>query len=185
MFDLCLPKNEGSYLDLWVNGDLQYRIRPSREVTKARKKQEEGAVFRGDKKEPLYGSTYLPRKFKCAVTVPGDNSVDLLTHDIGLVAFTKTNGELEGCNVYIGGGMGRTHNNEKTFARTADPLGYVEGKDILELVQSILALQRDYGDRKTRRHARMKYLINDMGIKWFKHELQTKYFSVCLPRFYK
>ena len=72
--------------------------------------------------------------------------------------------------------MGRTHNNERTYARTADPIGYVEAENVLELVQSILALQRDYGDRKTRRHARMKYLIHEMGIEWFKSKLTKTYF---------
>ena len=175
--DLLTPSAaQNSYLDLWANGDLKYSIRPSKKVAHLRQKQHEGQVFSGDSKEPLYGSTYMPRKFKCAVTVPGDNSIDLLTHDIGLVAFVKQTGELKGCNVYIGGGMGRTHNNEQTFARTADPLGYVDADNVLELVQSILALQRDYGDRKTRRHARMKYLIHEMGIEWFKSELTKKYF---------
>ena len=167
---------EGSYLDLWVNGNPSYRIRPSRQVKKVRARQQQGVVFSGDSKEPLYGSTYLPRKFKCAVTVPGDNSVDLLTQDVGLVVFTDPKGGLKGCNVYVGGGMGRTHNNEQTFARIADPLGYVAAEHLLDLVQSILALQRDYGDRKTRRHSRMKYLLNDHGITWFKQELKSKYF---------
>ena len=167
---------EVSYLDLWVNGNPSYRIRPSRQVKKVRARQQQGVVFSGDSKEPLYGSTYLPRKFKCAVTVPGDNSVDLLTQDVGLVVFTDPNGGIKGCNVYVGGGMGRTHNNEQTFARIADPLGYVAAEHLLDLVQSILALQRDYGDRKTRRHSRMKYLLNDHGITWFKQELKSKYF---------
>ena len=167
---------EGTYLDLWVNGNPSYRIRPSRQVKKVRARQQQGVVFSGDSKEPLYGSTYLPRKFKCAVTVPGDNSVDLLTQDVGLVVFTDPNGGIKGCNVYVGGGMGRTHNNEQTFARIADPLGYVAAEHLLDLVQSILALQRDYGDRKTRRHSRMKYLLNDHGITWFKQELKSKYF---------
>ncbi len=168
---------ERTYLELWADGDLRYKIKPSKQVKEARKRQLVGAVFSGDKKEPLYGSTYMPRKFKCAVTVPGDNSVDLLTHDIGLVAFTNQNGELDGCNVYVGGGMGRTHNLEETFARTADPLGYVSSKHIFDLVQAILSLQRDYGDRKTRRLARMKYVLNDMGINWFKKELKSNYFT--------
>ncbi len=176
--DLLTPKAaEGSYLDLWVNGEPEYRIRHSRGVKKARDKQQDGGVFSGDAKEPLYGKTYMPRKFKCAVTTPGDNSVDLLTNDIGLVVFCKANGELRGCNVFVGGGMGRTHNNEQTFARIAEPLGYVEAKDVLELVQSILALQRDYGDRKTRKHSRMKYLLQDQGINWFKTVLKEKYFT--------
>ena len=168
---------EGAYLDLWVDGELSYRIKPSRAVKQVRERQQEGGVFSGDASEPLYGGTYLPRKFKCAVTVPGDNSVDLLTQDIGLVAFADASGALKGCNVYVGGGMGRTHNKEETFARTADPLGYVAAEHVLDLVQAILALQRDYGDRQTRRHARMKYLIHDQGIAWFKQELKAKYFT--------
>jgi sulfite reductase (ferredoxin) len=101
--------------------------------------------------------------------------VDLLTQDIGLVLFTDPNGRPRGCNVYVGGGMGRTHNKDETFARTADPLGYVAADDVLDFVQAILALQRDHGDRQQRRHARMKYLIHDRGIDWFKQEL-TRYF---------
>ena len=176
--DVLSPnKAELTYLDLWVDGELQYAIKPSHEVKKNRKKQLNPGVFSGDNKEPLYGSTYLPRKFKCATTVPGDNSVDILTHDIGLVTFTNKKGVLEGCNVYVGGGMGRTHNLDTTFARIADPIGFVEGKDILELVQSILALQRDFGDRKTRRHSRLKYVLHDMGVDWFKKQLTSKYFT--------
>ncbi len=170
--DLLAPQAaEGSYLDLWVDGDLSYRIKPRGPVKKARQLQESGAVFSGDAAEPLYGSTYLPRKFKVAVTVPGDNSVDLLTQDIGLVLFSDPSGRQQGCNVYVGGGMGRTHNKEETFARTADPLGYVAAAHVLELVQAIVALQRDHGDRVQRRHARMKYLIHDRGVDWFRTEL--------------
>lgn len=178
--DLLAPEEaEGAYLDLWVDGDLRYRIKPSAPVRKARQRQSEGAVFSGDTKEPLYGATFLPRKFKVAVTVPGDNSVDLLTQDIGLVAFTNPQGALIGCNVYVGGGMGRTHNKEETFARIADPLGFVAAADVLDLVQGVLALQRDHGDREQRRHARMKYLIHDRGIAWFKQEL-SRYLTVPL-----
>ena len=174
--DLISPQAaEGSYLDVWVDGDLRYRIKPSVAVKKVKARQSEGAVASGDASEPLYGSTYLPRKFKVAVTVPGDNSVDLLTQDIGLVQFSDPNGRPQGCNVYVGGGMGRTHNKDETFARTADPLGYVAQEHVLDLVQAIVALQRDHGDRVQRRHARMKYLIHERGIAWFKQELQ-RYF---------
>ena len=175
--DLLSPEAaEGAYLDLWVDGDLSYRFKPSRAVQKARKRQSEGGVFSGSTEEPLYGDTYLPRKFKVAVTVPGDNSVDLLTQDIGLVAFTDPSGDLRGCNVYVGGGMGRTHNKEETFARTADCLGYIKGSQILDLVQAVVALQRDHGDRVVRRHARMKYLLHDRGIAWFREEI-GRYFD--------
>ncbi|MCP9774591.1 sulfite reductase, ferredoxin dependent [Cyanobium sp. WAJ14-Wanaka] len=176
--DLLTPQAaEGSYLDLWVDGDLSYRIKPAAAVKKVKARQQEGAVFSGDGSEPLYGSTYLPRKFKVAVTVPGDNSVDLLTQDIGLVLFCDPQGRPQGCNVYVGGGMGRTHNKEETFARTADPLGYVAYPDVLDLIQAIVALQRDFGDRQQRRHARMKYLIQDRGVNWFRAELKEKYFK--------
>jgi len=175
--DLLTPvAAQGTFLELWADGDLAYRIKPDEEIESNRKLQFNENVFSGVKNEPLYGATYLPRKFKCAVTVPGDNSVDLLTNDIGIVAFTNKYGQLEGCNFYIGGGMGRTHNNEETFARIADPLGYVEEKDIFELIQSIVAIQRDYGDRKSRKNARMKYLLHEKGINWFKDILVTKYY---------
>ncbi len=176
--DLLTPQAaEGSYLDMWVDGELSYRIKPSTSVKAVKARQQEGGVFSGDHSEPLYGPTYLPRKFKVAVTVPGDNSVDLFTQDIGLVLFCDPQGKPKGCNVYVGGGMGRTHNKEETFARTADPLGYVASEHLLDLVQSILALQRDHGDREQRRHARMKYLIHDRGVAWFRQELQAHYFA--------
>ena len=176
--DLLTPvAGQGTFLELWADGDLEYKIKPDKEIEENRKLQFKEHVFSGTKKEPLYGSTYLPRKFKCAVTVPGDNSVDLLTNDIGIVAFTSKDGEFEGCNFYVGGGMGRTHNNEETFARIADPLGYVEKKDVYELIQCIVAIQRDYGDRKSRKNSRMKYLLHRKGINWFKNILLNKYFK--------
>ena len=176
--DLLTPiAAQGTFLELWADGDLKYKIKPDIDLEKRKKYHFSKNVFSGTKSEPLYGKTYLPRKFKCAVTVPGDNSVDLLTNDIGIVAFTDSKGVLKGCNFYVGGGMGRTHNNEETFARIADPLGYVETKYIFELIQSIVAVQRDYGDRKSRKHARMKYLLNDKGINWFKKILKSNYFK--------
>ncbi len=183
--DLLTPQAaQGSYLDLWVDGDHAYRIQPRLAVRRVKERQRQGAVFSGDPEEPLYGPTYLPRKFKVAVTVPGDNSVDLLTQDLGLVLFSTAAGRPRGCNVYVGGGMGRTHNKEDTFARSADRLGWVDAAHVLDLVQAITALQRDHGDRQQRRHARMKYLIHDRGIDWFRQELQ-RYFphplSPCRP----
>ncbi len=180
--DLLTPQAaEGSYLDLWVDGDLSYRIKPRTAVRKVKARQGEGQIFSGDVTEPLYGATYLPRKFKIAVTVPGDNSVDLLTQDIGLVLFSDASGRPLGCNVYVGGGMGRTHNKEETFARSADPLGWVAIDHVLDLVQAIAALQRDHGDRQQRRHARMKYLIQDRGVAWFRQELE-RYFPHPIKR---
>jgi len=114
--------------------------------------------------EPLYGDRYLPRKFKIGVTVPGDNSLDIYTNDIGCVVITNDKGELEGFNVMVGGGMGRTHNKETTFARAADHMGFVPKEDINECLKAILAAQRDHGNRDVRANARMKYLVHTLGI---------------------
>lgn len=124
-------------------------------------------IILGDKTEPLYGTQYLPRKFKIGVTVPGDNSLDIYTNDIGCVVICNEAGELEGFNVMVGGGMGRTHNKENTFARAADHMGYVPKEDINEVLKSILAAQRDHGNRDVRANARMKYLVHTLGIESF------------------
>ena len=130
-----------------------------------------------DKVEPIYGDRYLPRKFKIGVTVPGDNSLDIYTNDIGCVVITNpSTGELEGFNVMVGGGMGRTHNKENTFARAADHLGFVPKEDITEVLKSILASQRDHGNRDVRANARMKYLVHTLGIDNFR-TLVESYFG--------
>jgi sulfite reductase (ferredoxin) len=126
--------------------------------------------------EPLYGDRYLPRKFKIGVTVPGDNSLDVYTNDIGVVVITNESGELEGFNVMVGGGMGRTHNKETTFARAADHMGFVPKEDIMECLKAILAAQRDHGNRDVRANARMKYLVHTLGIDNFR-TLVESYFG--------
>lgn len=129
-----------------------------------------------DPVEPLYGDRYLPRKFKIGVTVPGDNSLDIYTNDIGVVVITDDAGNLEGFNLMVGGGMGRTHNKETTFARVADHLGFVPKEDIMEVMKSILAAQRDHGNRDVRANARMKYLVHTLGIDNFR-TLVESYFG--------
>ena len=130
-----------------------------------------------DSVEPIYGDRYLPRKFKIGVTVPGDNSLDIYTNDIGCVVITNpTTGELEGFNVMVGGGMGRTHNKENTFARAADHFGFVPKEDIMEVMKSILASQRDHGNRDVRANARMKYLVHTLGVDNFR-TLVESYFG--------
>ena len=129
-----------------------------------------------NKVEPLYGDRYLPRKFKVSLSVPGDNSVDLYTNDIGLVVIVDKAGNLEGFNVMVGGGMGRTHNKEQSFARAADHMGFVAKDDIFEAMKAIVAAQRDHGNREVRMNARMKYLVHNLGIDKFR-ELVEGYFG--------
>ncbi|MEO1299510.1 MAG: sulfite reductase, ferredoxin dependent, partial [Cyanobacteria bacterium J06636_16] len=171
----------GAYYEIWLDGDKLISAEKAPERKLARQQDFNAEIFTKDV-EPIYGPNYLPRKFKCCVTVPRDNSIDVYTHDISLVVITNPGGELEGFNVFTGGGMGRTHNKEETFARLSDPIGYVAKEDIYTLLKTIGAIQRDYGDRTNRLHARMKYLIHDWGIDTFKAKVES-YFGKPLEPF--
>ena len=168
--DLLNPQS-GAYYEIWLDGEKAITAEEAPEVVAARQSKGRGMIVE-DSLEPIYGEQFLPRKFKICVTVPGDNSIDVYTHDIGLVVMTNKKGELQGFNVMAGGGLGRTHNKEETFARTADEIGYVDKADIYDLVKAIVATQRDYGDRFNRRHSRMKYLIHDWGVEKFKSTVE-------------
>ncbi|EGW33078.1 uncharacterized protein SPAPADRAFT_66085 [Spathaspora passalidarum NRRL Y-27907] len=121
--------------------------------------------------EPMYGKVYLPRKFKVVITVPPYNDVDVYAHDIGLIAIVEDN-EVVGFNVLVGGGMGSTHNNKKTYPRTGSMFGYV-AKDQIHLVcEKIMLVQRDFGDRTNRKHARLKYTIDDLGVDVYKSKVE-------------
>jgi sulfite reductase (NADPH) hemoprotein beta-component len=121
--------------------------------------------------EPIYGSTYLPRKFKTAFAVPPSNDVDIFSQDLGFIAIVE-NGELAGYNVTVGGGMGMNHGNVETFPRLADVLGFIPAGAVNAVGRAVLVTQRDYGDRTNRRHARLKYTIEDRGLGWFKGEVE-------------
>ena len=145
------------------------------DVQKEMLKDKGTGIITKDPTEPLYGNRYLPRKFKMAVTVPGDNSLDIYTNDVGLVVITSPSGELLGFNVMVGGGMGRTHMKDTTFARTADHLGFVSKDDVMELCKAILATQRDHGNRDVRPNARMKYLVHETGIDNFRALVEVRF----------
>ncbi|KAK9919120.1 hypothetical protein WJX75_009543 [Coccomyxa subellipsoidea] len=165
--DLFAPQS-GAYYDVWLDGEKFVSAQmEDPKVTADRAFDEFGTNFEGSP-EPLYGSVFLPRKFKVAVTVPGDNSVDIFTNDVGVVVMTDDAGEVLGYNLLVGGGMGRTARNAATFARLADPLGFVAKDDIFHALKAILAAQRDYGRRDDRKFSRLKYLIADWGIDKFR-----------------
>lgn len=178
--DLLTPQT-GAYYEIWLDGEKAISAEEHPEVVAARQRNGNGTIVH-DSEEPIYGTHYMPRKFKCCVTVPGDNSVDLYSQDLSLVVITNAKGELEGFNVLAGGGLGRTHNKEETFPRLADPLGYVDKADVYDVVKAIVATQRDYGDRSDRRHARMKYLIEDWGVEKFRTKVE-EYFGKPLQPF--
>ncbi|MDE2349944.1 MAG: assimilatory sulfite reductase (NADPH) hemoprotein subunit [Gammaproteobacteria bacterium] len=132
----------------------------------------EPAAADGDE-EPLYGRTYLPRKFKIALAVPPHNDVDVFAHDLGFIAIVE-DGRVQGYNVTVGGGMGMTHNAPATFPRVADVAGFCVPEDVLAVAEHTVRIQRDYGDRKDRAHARFKYTIEDRGLDWFRAELERR-----------
>jgi sulfite reductase (ferredoxin) len=123
-----------------------------------------------DETDPLYGERYLPRKFKIGLAIPEDNTIDVLTNDLAIVALFE--GErLTGYNFLLGGGHGMTHNNPKTFPRLASPVAFVEPEDLLETAAAVVRLHRDHGDRGNRRHARLKYVIAENGEDWARERL--------------
>jgi sulfite reductase (ferredoxin) len=153
-----LPKT-GAYHDIWLDGE---RVTPDNEVS-----------------DPLYGERYLPRKFKIGLAIPDDNTIDVLTNDLAIVAlFDGEN--LAGYNFLLGGGHGMTHNKPETYPRLATPVAFVEPDDLLEAAAAVVRLHRDWGDRGNRRHARLKYVIAERGDDWARDRL-SEYLGKKLP----
>lgn len=123
--------------------------------------------------EPIYGKTYLPRKFKIVVAVPPSNDVDVYAHDLGFIAIVE-DGKIIGYNVTVGGGMGTTHGKPATFPRIADVMGFCAPDQVVDVAEKVVTVQRDFGDRTNRAHARLKYTIADRGIDWFRTEVESR-----------
>jgi sulfite reductase (ferredoxin) len=140
-----------AYYQLWVDG-------------------EQAVTAAAPGEEPLYGTTYLPRKFKIGFAFPGDNCIDVFTHDLGVVPVLDGD-DLRGFTVLVGGGMGRSHTNPDTFPRMSDPLTTVPPDQLFDVMDAVVAIFRDHGDRTDREHARLKYLVHDWGIDRFRAEV--------------
>ncbi|HKZ10473.1 MAG TPA: NADPH-dependent assimilatory sulfite reductase hemoprotein subunit [Rhodanobacteraceae bacterium] len=127
----------------------------------------------GNEAEPLLGDAYLPRKFKIGFAVPPDNDIDVYSQDVGLVAIVEA-GELAGYDVLVGGGMGATHGNARTYPRMASPIGFIVPEQVTALAEAALTTQRDHGDRSDRLHARFKYTVDDRGLDWIMSEIERR-----------
>jgi sulfite reductase (NADPH) hemoprotein beta-component len=123
--------------------------------------------------EPLYGRTYMPRKFKMGFVIPPINDIDVYAQDLGFIAIAAR-GKLEGFNIAIGGGMGRTDQAPHTYPRLADVIGFVDTGQVIATIDAVMGVQRDYGDRVDRAHARFKYTIDDKGLDWIKTEIEAR-----------
>jgi sulfite reductase (ferredoxin) len=157
-----LAPRSRAYHEIWIDGEQVATVQlPQNEI------------------EPLYGPSYLPRKFKIGIAFPADNCIDVYTQDIGLVAHLEggtgeADEHLAGFTVLVGGGMGMTHGKTETYAHLALPLCAVTAEEVVEVVETIVTIQRDYGDRQNRKHARMKYVVAERGIAWFRAELERR-----------
>jgi sulfite reductase (NADPH) hemoprotein beta-component len=138
-----------AYHEIWLNGEKL--VGPAEE-------------------EPILGQLYLPRKFKTAVVVPPHNDVDVFSQDLGFIAILDE-GKLLGFNLTCGGGLGATHGEPQTYPRLADVIGFLTPDQVLKVAETVVMIQRDFGDRSDRKHARFKYTIADRGVDWFKAEL--------------
>ena len=123
--------------------------------------------------EPMYGETYLPRKFKVAVALPPHNDVDVFAHDLGCIAVLE-DGELAGFNISVGGGMGATHGDATTYPLLGQLIGFVTPDQLFAVAEAVLTSQRDFGNRIERKRARLKYTIADRGLDWFKDEVEQR-----------
>jgi sulfite reductase (NADPH) hemoprotein beta-component len=149
--DHLTPKTS-AYHEIWVDGE---KVAGADEVVE----------------EPIYGRTYLPRKFKITVAVPPQNDVDVYAHDLSFVAVLDK-GVIKGWDVLVGGGMGMTHGEPDTFPRTADHLGFCTTEQAVEVAEKVVIVQRDNGNRSVRKHARLKYTIETMGLDLFRSEVE-------------
>ncbi|HEX2172831.1 MAG TPA: NADPH-dependent assimilatory sulfite reductase hemoprotein subunit, partial [Dehalococcoidia bacterium] len=150
-----------AYYELWLDGEKvladgsRVKVQPQRE-------------------ESFYGPTYMPRKHKMGIGLPHDNCIDIFTHDLALEAIEDENGNVRGFNLLAGGGLGSTHGKAETFPRLADRIGFLPPDQALPVIEAASAIYRDYGDRANRKHARLKYTIEDRGIDWFRAEVERR-----------
>src|SRR5579862_8993135 len=123
--------------------------------------------------DPLYGKTYLPRKFKTAFAFPPLNDIDIFTNDLGFIVIEQ-DGKLAGYNLIAGGGMGMSHGNVQTFPRIADVIGFLPPEHLEAVAKAVLTIHRDFGDRTNRKHARLKYVLEERGVDWFRQEVEQR-----------
>jgi sulfite reductase (NADPH) hemoprotein beta-component len=135
---------------------------------------EEQVASSGAEEEPIYGATYLPRKFKIGFAIPPVNDVDVFAQDLGFIASIDSNGELLGYNVSVGGGMGATHGDPETYPRLGDVIGFVTPEQVIAVATAVVTAQRDFGNREVRKRARLKYTIDDRGLSWFRAEVERR-----------
>ncbi len=158
----CAPR-AASYWEIWLDGEKIETLPPAGGI--------EVPTPQDDPIEPIYGKTYLPRKFKTAFSLPEDNCTDIHANDLGYLGVVE-NGRLVGYNVLVGGGLGTTPSAQKTFPFLSQPLCYVDRDDVLKIGEAVLKVFRDFGNRSDRKRARLKYIIHDWGMPAFHAKIE-------------
>lgn len=166
------PHLDGAHAEaLQLSHDISAHLKPRTRAYYEIFLDEEKVATNEEFEEPLYGKTYLPRKFKIAVAIPPSNDIDLYAHCLGFIAIVE-DGEITGYNVTVGGGMGMTHGQKETFPRLADVIGYVPKHQVIDVAEKVMLVQRDYGDRSDRKFARLKYTVERMTADGFLAKLE-------------
>ena len=165
----ALAPQTGAYHSIWIEGvQLNLEDPANKEFV-----------------DPLYGKTYLPRKFKTCFVMPPVNDMDVFTNDLGFIAIVE-NGKLVGYNLAVGGGMGRSHGNVTTYPRLADVIGFFKPEQVVEISKAVLTVHRDFGDRTDRKHARLKYVVAERGVDFIRAEIEKRVgFKLESPRRYE
>ncbi|MHB8865169.1 MAG: NADPH-dependent assimilatory sulfite reductase hemoprotein subunit [Pirellulaceae bacterium] len=158
----------GAYRDIWL-----------RDPETGEKHAVDGDDLSAEE-EPIYGRTYLPRKFKMGIALPDDNCVDVYTHDLGLLAIVEHD-RIVGYNVLVGGGMGVTPSNKKTYPALGKRLGFVESGDVVQVAEAVVKVQRDHGNREDRKLARLKYLVDRWGLDLFRARVEEYWGQTLAP----
>lgn len=158
----CAPRSS-SYWEIWLDGEKVESLPPAGEI--------QVPTAGDDPVEPIYGKTYLPRKFKTAFALPDDNCTDIHANDLGYLAIVE-DGQLVGYNVLVGGGLGTTPSAQKTFPFLGVPLCYVDRADVRKIGEAVIKVFRDFGNRSDRKRARLKYIIHDWGIAAFRAKIE-------------
>ena len=165
----ALAPQTGAYHSIWIEGVQLNLEDPANK----------------DFVDPLYGKTYLPRKFKTCFVMPPVNDMDVFTNDLGFIAIVE-NGKLVGYNLAVGGGMGRSHGNVTTYPRLADVIGFFKPEHVVEISKAVLTVHRDFGDRTDRKHARLKYVVAERGVDFIRAEIEKRVgFKLESPRRYE
>jgi sulfite reductase (ferredoxin) len=154
-----------AYAEIWLNGERLNGERLNGERLNGERLNENPS-----EEEPIYGKVYLPRKFKIGIGIPPRNDVDIYSQDLGFISHQE-GGRVQGYTVIVGGGFGMSHGKTETFPALAKPLFYVAREHVVKAAIAVVTTQRDFGNRTDRKQARLKYLVHERGIDWFRGEV--------------